>query len=126
MQRLTRYPLLIRQILQYTDPPTPIRESFSTPPPTPPPQLTLSLPSEHAEREWIVNALGCAELILEDVNETIREQESRARLSEVSKELRLGTESVVHFSTHLTPLTLRNLGVWTLHCRRTILGRVNY
>ncbi|KIN98751.1 hypothetical protein M404DRAFT_1005095 [Pisolithus tinctorius Marx 270] len=80
MQRLTRYPLLIRQILQYTDPPAPLLDPSSAP------RLTLSLPTEHAERESIANALGRAEQILEEVNETMRDRESRMRLGEVSRE----------------------------------------
>ncbi|KAI5983191.1 hypothetical protein EDD15DRAFT_2202273 [Pisolithus albus] len=79
MQHLTRYPLLIRQILQYTDPPTP------TPDLSMAPRLTLSLPTEHAERESIVNSLACAERILEEVNETIRDREGRERLGEPSR-----------------------------------------
>ncbi|KAI6109108.1 Dbl homology domain-containing protein [Pisolithus thermaeus] len=86
MQRLTRYPLLIRQILQYTDPPNPTSNVSSAP------RLTLSLPTEHAECESIANSLACAERILEEVNETIRDRESRARLSEVSQELRIGKD----------------------------------
>ncbi|KIK12165.1 hypothetical protein PISMIDRAFT_689687 [Pisolithus microcarpus 441] len=74
MQRLTRYPLLIRQILQYTDPPTP------TPDLSMAPRLTLSLPTEHAERESIANSLACAGRILEEVNETIRDREGQERL----------------------------------------------
>ncbi|KIK20546.1 hypothetical protein PISMIDRAFT_682243 [Pisolithus microcarpus 441] len=74
MQRLTRYPLLIRQILQYTDPPTPTPDLFVAP------RLTLSLPTEHAERESIANSLACAERILEEVNETVRDREGRERL----------------------------------------------
>ncbi|KAG6334877.1 hypothetical protein ID866_4218 [Astraeus odoratus] len=91
MQRLTRYPLLVKQILQYTDPPTILRDSIET---TPSPQAELMLPfkPEHAERTAIASALSCAERILEEVNETIRERESWERLSEVSKELRIGKE----------------------------------
>ncbi|KAI6004667.1 hypothetical protein EDD15DRAFT_2359398 [Pisolithus albus] len=74
MRRLTRYPLLIRQILQYTDPPT------TTPDLSVAPRLTLSLPTEHAERESIANSLACAERILEEVNETIRDREGRKGL----------------------------------------------
>ncbi|KIK15541.1 hypothetical protein PISMIDRAFT_320818 [Pisolithus microcarpus 441] len=86
MQRLTRYPLLIRQILQYTDPPAP------TPGLSMAPRLTLSLPTEHAARESIANSLACAERILEEVNETIRDREGRERPGEVSEELRIGKE----------------------------------
>ncbi|KAF9228917.1 hypothetical protein BS17DRAFT_772724 [Gyrodon lividus] len=111
MQRLTRYPLLIRQIMQYTDPPppsipaprtpssTPLSTSldqFSLSPPTStrvspvPPQLTLSFSSDIAERQSIASALQMAEKLLEEVNETIREQEGRERLREISRELWIG------------------------------------
>ncbi|KAI5983194.1 Dbl homology domain-containing protein [Pisolithus albus] len=89
MQRLTRYPLLIRQILQYTDPPT------TTPDLSVAPRLTLSLPTEHAERESIANSLACAERILEEVNETIRDRKGRERLGEVSGELRIGKDRLI-------------------------------
>jgi actin cytoskeleton-regulatory complex protein PAN1 len=64
MQRLTRYPLLIRQILNYTDP--------------------------SVDREKIENSLIAAETILEAINESIREQEGQERLAELSKELWVG------------------------------------
>ncbi|KAI6037316.1 Dbl homology domain-containing protein, partial [Pisolithus microcarpus] len=85
MQRLTRYPLLIRQILQYT----------------------------HAERESIANSLACAERILEEVNETIRDREGRERLGEVSEELRIGKDRLdLTLSTHhLGPRKLLKEGV---------------
>ncbi|KIK78082.1 hypothetical protein PAXRUDRAFT_17082 [Paxillus rubicundulus Ve08.2h10] len=111
MQRLTRYPLLIRQILQYTDPPPPSVPSpklalatslttpparFSPPPPTStrvspvPPQLTLSFSSDIAERQAIASALQTVEKIADEVNEAIREQEGRERLREISRELWIG------------------------------------
>ncbi|KIK17763.1 hypothetical protein PISMIDRAFT_684911, partial [Pisolithus microcarpus 441] len=107
MQRLTRYPLLIRQILQYTDPPTP------TPDLSVAPRLTLSLPTEHTERESIANSLACAERILEEVNETIRDREGRERLGEVSEELRIGKDRLdLTLSTHhLGPRKLLKEGV---------------
>ncbi|KIK20506.1 hypothetical protein PISMIDRAFT_578842 [Pisolithus microcarpus 441] len=86
MQRLTRHPLLIRQILQYTNPPTPTLD------PSVAPRLTLSLPTEHAERESIANSLAYAERMLEEVNETIRDREGRERLGEVSEELSIGKD----------------------------------
>ena len=64
MQRLTRYPLLIRQILNYTEPST--------------------------DRDKIENSLTAAETILEAINESIREQEGQERLAELSKELWVG------------------------------------
>ncbi|KAI6004671.1 Dbl homology domain-containing protein [Pisolithus albus] len=107
MQRLTRYPLLIRQILQYTDPPT------STPDLSVAPRLTLSLPTEHAERESIANSLACAERILEEVNETIRDREGRERLGEVSEELRIGKDrlDLTLPTHHLGPRRLLKEGV---------------
>ncbi|KAI6009623.1 hypothetical protein F5J12DRAFT_44573 [Pisolithus orientalis] len=109
MQRLTRYPLLIRQILQYTDPPAPSLDPSSAP------RLTLSLPTEHAERESIANALGRAEQILEEVNETMRDRESRARLGEVSRELRIGKDrlDLTLPTHHLGPRKLLKEGVLT-------------
>lgn len=64
MQRLTRYPLLIRQILNYTEP--------------------------SMDREKIENSLIGAETTLEAINESIREQEGQERLAELSKELWVG------------------------------------
>ncbi|KIM28843.1 hypothetical protein M408DRAFT_8613 [Serendipita vermifera MAFF 305830] len=64
MQRITRYPLLIRQILQYT---------------------------QHGhDRELIQKALLAAESILEAINESIRDQEGNDRLKELSKTLWVG------------------------------------
>ncbi|KAI6004628.1 Dbl homology domain-containing protein [Pisolithus albus] len=107
MQRLTRYLLLIRQILQYTDPPT------STPDLSVVPRLTLSLPTEHAERESIANSLACAEQKLEEVNETIRDREGRERLGEVSEELRIGKDrlDLTLPTHHLGPRRLLKEGV---------------
>ncbi|KAI5983203.1 hypothetical protein EDD15DRAFT_2376760 [Pisolithus albus] len=105
--RLTRYPLLIRQILQYTDPPTPSPDLSVAP------RLTLSLPTEHAERESITNSLACAERILEEVNETIRDREGRERLGEVSEELRIGKDrlDLTLPTHHLGPRRLLKEGV---------------
>jgi hypothetical protein len=64
MQRLTRYPLLIRQILNYTEP--------------------------SIDRDKIENSLIAAETILEAINESIREQEGQERLAELSKGLWVG------------------------------------
>jgi hypothetical protein len=64
VQRITRYPLLIRQILNYT---------------------------QHGQdREKIDGALQAAEIILEAINESIREQEGYDRLKELSKGLWVG------------------------------------
>ncbi|KAI6004680.1 Dbl homology domain-containing protein [Pisolithus albus] len=107
MQRLARYPLLIRQILQYTDPRT------TTPDLSVAPRLTLSLPTEHAERESIANSPACAEGILEEVNETIRDREGRERLGEVSEELRIGKDrlDLTLPTHHLGPRRLLKEGV---------------
>jgi actin cytoskeleton-regulatory complex protein PAN1 len=64
VQRITRYPLLIKQILQYTEP--------------------------DQDRGLIERALYTAEKILENINETIREQESRDRLKMLSQDLWIG------------------------------------
>ncbi|KAI6009626.1 hypothetical protein F5J12DRAFT_891761 [Pisolithus orientalis] len=85
-QCLTRYHLLIRQVLQYSDPPAPTPDLSSAL------QLTSSLPTAHAERVSIGHKLACAVHILEEVNETIRDQESRAGFGEVSNQLRIGKE----------------------------------
>jgi len=87
VQRLTRYPLLIRQILQYTDSPETTSEN--------PPKITLQLPGDADERRDISAALEAAEKILKHVNESIREQEGRERLSEISKDLWIGQGCVV-------------------------------
>lgn len=64
MQRITRYPLLIKQILQYTEP--------------------------DQDRELTERALHTAERILNTINEAIREQESRDRLKTLSQDLWIG------------------------------------
>jgi actin cytoskeleton-regulatory complex protein PAN1 len=64
VQRITRYPLLIRQILQYT---------------------------QHGnDRVLIETALLAAESVLEAINESIRDQEGNDRLRELSKTLWVG------------------------------------
>jgi len=64
VQRITRYPLLIKQILQYTEP--------------------------DQERELTEYALHTAERILNTINEAIREQEGRDRLKTLSQDLWIG------------------------------------
>ncbi|KAI0373139.1 hypothetical protein BV20DRAFT_1042030 [Pilatotrama ljubarskyi] len=64
MQRITRYPLLFRQIIHYTEP--------------------------GEDRSQIEDSQHMAEKVLEHINETIREQEGRERLKEVSKDLWIG------------------------------------
>ncbi|TFK77938.1 hypothetical protein K466DRAFT_124152 [Polyporus arcularius HHB13444] len=64
MQRITRYPLLFKQIIHYTDP--------------------------GDDRSQVQRAQQMAEKILGHINETIRLQEGRERLKEISKELWVG------------------------------------
>ncbi|KAI5118090.1 hypothetical protein M0805_007740 [Coniferiporia weirii] len=64
MQRITRYPLLLRQILNYTE--------------------------VESDRKQISSAHDFVERILKYINEAIREQEGRARLEAVSKNLYVG------------------------------------
>ncbi|KIK13999.1 hypothetical protein PISMIDRAFT_688250, partial [Pisolithus microcarpus 441] len=67
----------------------------------------------HAERESIANSLACAERILEEVNETIRDREGRERLGEVSEELRIGKDclDLTLPTHHLGPRSLLKEGV---------------
>jgi len=65
MQRITRYPLLIRQILNHTD-------------------------DTVQDRTDIEKSLDIAEKILDHINESIREQEGRERLKDISKHLWIG------------------------------------
>lgn len=69
MQRITRYPLLIKQILQYTEP--------------------------DQDRELTERALHTAERILKTINEAIREQEGRDRLKTLSQDLWIGQGCVL-------------------------------
>ena len=69
MQRITRYPLLIKQILQYTEP--------------------------DQDRELTERALHTAERILNTINEAIREQEGRDRLKTLSQDLWIGQGCVL-------------------------------
>ncbi|CDO71918.1 hypothetical protein BN946_scf184940.g65 [Trametes cinnabarina] len=64
MQRITRYPLLFKQIIHYTEP--------------------------DDDRTQIERAREMAEKVLNHINETIRDQEGRERLKEVSKDLWIG------------------------------------
>lgn len=64
MQRITRYPLLIKQILQYTEP--------------------------DQDRVLTERALHTAERLLDTINEAIREQEGRNRLRILSQDLWIG------------------------------------
>ncbi|KAL1691657.1 hypothetical protein GGG16DRAFT_91161 [Schizophyllum commune] len=65
MQRITRYPLLLRQVLHYTEPNT----------------------DEHRSIDCAVHV---AERILNHINETIREQEGREKLRMLSEHLWIG------------------------------------
>lgn len=97
MQRITRYPLLIKQIIQYTEP--------------------------DEDRTLTERALRTAEHILGDINEAVREQEGRERLRELSQDLWLGQGYV---STTLSALTLtysnRAPQEAGPHCANPILG----
>lgn len=64
MQRITRYPLLIKQVLHYSE----VEE----------------------ERRQVEAALEMSEKILSHINETIREQEGRERLKTISRDLWIG------------------------------------
>ncbi|KAL5528859.1 hypothetical protein ACEPAG_4833 [Sanghuangporus baumii] len=64
MQRITRYPLLIRQILNHSE--------------------------AEEERRQITSALESVQRVLNYINEAIREQEGRARLEQISKNLYVG------------------------------------
>jgi actin cytoskeleton-regulatory complex protein PAN1 len=64
VQRITRYPLLIKQILQYTEP--------------------------DQDKGLMERGLHTAERILENINEAIREQEGRDRLKVLSQDLWIG------------------------------------
>lgn len=64
MQRITRYPLLIKQILHYTE--------------------------AGKEREVNATAHDMAEKLLEHINEAIRDQENQATLKTISQSLWIG------------------------------------
>jgi hypothetical protein len=72
VQRITRYPLLIRQILNYT---------------------------QHGpDRKRIEMSLESSEILLEAINESIREQEGQERLKELSKNLWVGNGQLLDLS----------------------------
>jgi len=64
VQRITRYPLLVKQIIAYTEP--------------------------GKERLLLESAVRNAEEILESINESIREQENEQRLDILSRSLWIG------------------------------------
>lgn len=66
MQRVTRYPLLLRQIAHYTPP--------------------------GEDLELVKKALGYAETTVAHINENVREAESRERLQTLSDDLWVGGE----------------------------------
>jgi hypothetical protein len=66
VQRITRYPLLIKQILQYTE------------------------PEPDQDRAQTERALHTAERILDTINEAIREKEGRTKLKTLSQDLWIG------------------------------------
>ncbi|KAG2139113.1 uncharacterized protein EDB93DRAFT_707815 [Suillus bovinus] len=113
MQRLTRYPLLIRQILQYTDHPSTTDTSIQNVTNGQPLAASIQLPGDAEERKNISAALKAAQKILEHVNETIREQEGRERLSEISKDLWIGQGhlDLTAPTRHLGPRKLLKEGV---------------
>lgn len=66
MQRITRYPLLLRQIVQYT--------------------------AADQDLEDVKRALGMVEATVTDINEGVREQGNRRRLKELTEEVWISTE----------------------------------
>ncbi|CAO1618674.1 unnamed protein product [Parajaminaea phylloscopi] len=81
MQRITRYPLLLNQILKYTD-------------------------EDHVDYDVIRKGTRIAEKILGDTNERIREEEGRERLKMLSQTLFVGAEARVDLTRptrHLGP-----------------------
>ncbi|EJU05869.1 hypothetical protein DACRYDRAFT_113893 [Dacryopinax primogenitus] len=68
MQRITRYPLLLRQVLHYT---------------------------EGVDAPAIQRALDTATAILDTINESIREREGEERLAAVSKDLWIGNGQLI-------------------------------
>lgn len=66
MQRLTRYPLLLRQIVQYTTP--------------------------DQDLEEVQRALGYVETIVSRINEGVRKREIKERLKEITEEVWISTE----------------------------------
>jgi hypothetical protein len=62
MQRITRYPLLIKQILHYTE-------------------------KSSVDSQELVECLSMAESLLKRANEAAREQDSNARMSELQNQI---------------------------------------
>ena len=63
VQRITRYPLLIQQIAHYT---------------------SASESTDHSEQEAIEQAKDLSKKLLDNINETIRDQEGRETLQKLS------------------------------------------
>lgn len=108
MQRLTRYPLLIRQIMHYTDPCSSPSGAVC-----PPESSSSTSWSDLAERKSISAALQTAEKILEYVNEAIRDREGRERLADISRTLWIGQGrlDLTAPTRHLGPRKLLKEGV---------------
>jgi hypothetical protein len=66
MQRITRYPLLIKQILHYT-------------------------PKDHADHADLLTALSLMETLLSDVNAAAKDSENEAKMKEISSLIDLET-----------------------------------
>ncbi|GAA5869921.1 hypothetical protein JCM8547_008105 [Rhodosporidiobolus lusitaniae] len=73
MQRLTRYPLLINQILRYTEP-------------------------DHPDHSTLTRALQIAEQTLDDVNEAVRSHENEEKLAYLSDNIELPGLSTGHLN----------------------------
>jgi actin cytoskeleton-regulatory complex protein PAN1 len=88
VQRITRYPLLIKQILQYTEP--------------------------DQDRALTERALHTAERLLDTINEAIREQEGRNKLRILSQDLWIGHGYVTPIAwSNICPYLQNSPGGWT-------------
>ena len=83
MQRITRYPLLIRQV----KPPVCLRLAHYSFHPL---WQILNHSEAEDERRQISRALDSVQYVLNNINEAIREQEGRVRLEQISKNLYVG------------------------------------
>lgn len=72
LQRITRYPLLIKKILEYTD-------------------------EDHIDHLLLSEALVSAESFLDRINESIRSGEDKQKLSEIQRKLPAGDLSEVQY-----------------------------
>lgn len=80
MQRLTRYPLLLRQVLHYSD--------------------------DAEDTKDVQTALASAESVVLDVNEAVRRAENMERLRVLSEDLWIGGEGLVRRCSHLNRMDL--------------------